>query len=78
MLQPDLDEDGDFAGPSLQEFQRYIRHGMSCIVKLVVTEAGDNSKSFQFSMTLEQCREMATNLMICAQVIEHERATLPQ
>ncbi|KAA3506420.1 hypothetical protein GOZ80_17895 [Agrobacterium vitis] len=64
--------------PPLREFNRYIKQGMSCIVNLKIDKPGGDTQSVQFSMTPEQCREIANNLMICAQVIELERPTAPQ
>ncbi|KAA3506401.1 hypothetical protein GOZ80_17770 [Agrobacterium vitis] len=78
MPPPDLDQAGRLIGPPLQEFSRYIEQGMSCIVKLVIGEPGKCAQAVQFSMTPDQCREIAQNLMICAQVIELERPTAQQ
>lgn len=75
---PDLDQKGHLIGPPLREFNRYIEQGMSCIVKLVIGTPGNCSQAVQFSMTPDQCREIAQSLMICAQVIEFERPTAPQ
>ncbi|MGP4689272.1 hypothetical protein ACSV5K_23130 [Agrobacterium pusense] len=46
-------------------------------MKLVIDNPNGGAQSVQFSMTPEQCREIAGNLMICAQVIELERSNLP-
>ena len=78
MLPPDLDQQGHLIGPPLQEFSRYIEQGMSCIIKLLIGAPGECAQAVQFSMTPDQCREIAQNLMICAQVIELERPTSTQ
>lgn len=78
MPQPDLDENGRMVGPPLRQFSRYIEQGMSCILKLVIEREGGGAQSIQFSMTPDQCRELAHNLLACAMVIDLERPTSPQ
>lgn len=78
MPQPDLDENGRMVGPPLRQFSRYIEQGMSCILKLVIEREGGGAQSLQFSMTPDQCRELAHNLLACAMVIDLERPTSPQ
>ncbi|MFK0333823.1 hypothetical protein ACIQUB_22145 [Rhizobium sp. NPDC090275] len=64
--------------PPLREFSRYIELGMVAIVKLVADAEAGGTQSFQFSLTPQQCRQIAADLLMCAQVIEHERPTTPQ
>lgn len=78
MLQPDIDEDGRMLSPPLRQFTRYIEEGMACILKLVIERDGIAAQSIQFSMTPDQCRELAHSLLTCAMVIELERPTSPQ
>ncbi|MGK6317421.1 hypothetical protein [Neorhizobium sp. DT-125] len=78
MAGPDLDKNGRVVRPPLLTFERFIEQGMSCIVRLVIDDASKGDlQTVQFSLTLEQCREIAANLMIAAQVIELERPTAP-
>ena len=53
---------------------------MSCILKLKFDDAENpnSERSIQFSLTPQQCRELAENLKICADVIEWERPTAAQ
>jgi len=53
---------------------------MNCILKLKIDDAEnpDTGQSIQFSMTPQQCRELAENLNICADVIELERPSRAQ
>ncbi|WP_412065725.1 hypothetical protein [Rhizobium sp. SYY.PMSO] len=76
MPRSDLDERGRIANPRLREFNRYIKHGMAGIIHLVIEKAPGDTQSVQFSLTPEQCCEIAENLLICAQVIEYERPPL--
>ena len=78
MLQPDIDEDGRMLRPPLRQFTHYIEEGMSCILKLVIERDGTAAQSIQFSMTPDQCRELAHSLLTCAMVIEFERPTSAQ
>jgi hypothetical protein len=78
MLQPDIDEDGRMLSPPLRQFSHYIEEGMSCNLKLVIEREGTGAQSVQFSMTADQCRELAQILVTCAMVIELERPTSPQ
>lgn len=78
MPRSDLDERGRIANPRLREFNRYIKHGMAGIIHLVIEKAPGDTQSVQFSLTPEQCCEIAENLLICAQVIEYERPPPPQ
>lgn len=78
MQAPDVDRNGQLVSPPLREFNRYIQEGICCIVKLVIDSPESGGQTVQFSMTPDQCRQIARNLMICAQVIELERPTEPQ
>lgn len=78
MLQPDFDEDGRMLSSPLRQFSHYIEEGISCILKLVIEREGIGAQSIQFSMTPDQCREMAHSLLTCAMVIELERPSSPQ
>jgi hypothetical protein len=80
MTGPDFDAEGRLIQPPLAEFNRFIEQGMSCIVRFAVDEAGltKDRRSIQFSMTPQQCRDVAQQLLICAQVIEHERPSVSQ
>lgn len=74
----DLDAQGRVISPALTDFRRYIQHGVSCIIKLEIEGDSGTGKSVQFSITPEQCRAIAENLWICADVIEMERPTAAQ
>lgn len=78
VLQPDLDEYGHLARPPLREYARYIGEGMSCILKLMIESKENGVQSVQFSMTPDQCRALAQDLITSALVIELERPTKPQ
>ncbi|MFK0333927.1 hypothetical protein ACIQUB_22695 [Rhizobium sp. NPDC090275] len=80
MPNPLVDKQGKFIQPPLRSFNRYIELGMNCILKLKIDDAEnpEAAKSIQFSMTPQQCRDLAENLKICADVIEWERPTSPQ
>ncbi|MCF1449837.1 hypothetical protein FS815_23905 [Agrobacterium vitis] len=80
MPDPLVDKHGKFVRPPLRSFTRFIELGMSCILKLNIDDAENpnSGQSIQFSMTPEQCRELAENLRICADVIEWERPTAAQ
>lgn len=79
MPDPLIDEQGKFIQPALRSLNRYIEFGLHCILKLKIEDVGnpDAETSIQFSMTVQQCRDLAENLAICAAVIELERPTSP-
>ena len=78
MTELNLDAKGKVISPSLVDFRRYITNGMSCVVKLRIDRGEAIENYVQCSMTPEQCRAMALNVLICADVIEVERPTPPQ
>ena len=80
MPDPLVDKHGNLVRPPLRSFNRFIELGMSCILKLKFDDAENpnSERPIQFSLTPQQCRELAENLKICADVIEWERPTAAQ